>query len=159
MLWQIEGDVQGVKRALILIARRLQECPPSDKNRTLGSSKTVEAVPHQSLMDLYANPPQRNPALPAASTSSSYVSGFDPLSFEIAHVAPVEVKPLQQEVSFKILCPVDKVGGVIGRGGSIVKALENETGASISVGPIIFGCDERLITVTASEVLFFHPFY
>ncbi|KAK4795383.1 hypothetical protein SAY86_013377 [Trapa natans] len=145
---EIEGDVQGVKKALILIARRLQECPPSDKSRTLSSRKIVEDVSVQSLTDLYADPLQRNPSITATSTSSSYASGFDPFPFE---VAPVEARPLQQEVTFKILCPVDKAGGVIGRGGSIVKALENETGASISVGPIISGCDERLITVTAFE--------
>ncbi|KAK4804257.1 hypothetical protein SAY86_004074 [Trapa natans] len=148
---EIEGDIQGVRKALILVAGCLQECSPSDKSRTLSSSKTVEAVSVQSLTDFYPDLPQRNPPIPAISTSNSYASGFDPLPFEVAHITPVEAKPLQQEVTFKILCPVDKAGGVIGRGGSIVKALENETGASITVGPIISGCDERLIIVTASE--------
>ncbi|KAL0384399.1 UNVERIFIED_CONTAM: KH domain-containing protein HEN4 [Sesamum radiatum] len=43
------------------------------------------------------------------------------------------------------------VGGIIGKGGSIVKALQTETGASISIGPTIAECDERLITITAME--------
>ncbi|OWM87723.1 KH domain-containing protein HEN4-like isoform X2 [Punica granatum] len=149
---EIEGDVQGVKKALILIARRLQECPSSDKTRTLSSDKTVEAVPNQSLTDFYVDPPQRNPPLPAmTSISNSYNSGFDHLPYEVAQVTPAEVVSPRQEVSFKILCSVDKAGGVIGRGGTIIKALQNETGALISVGPIVPGCDERLITVTASE--------
>ncbi|GFS32732.1 RNA-binding KH domain-containing protein [Actinidia rufa] len=42
-------------------------------------------------------------------------------------------------------------GGVIGKGGTIVRALQNETGASISVGGSVADCDERLITITAME--------
>ena len=57
-----------------------------------------------------------------------------------------------QEVVFKILCSNARVGGVIGRGGSIVKALEEESGASINFGPSVANCDERLITISAKEV-------
>lgn len=44
------------------------------------------------------------------------------------------------------------LGGVIGKGGTIIKALQNETGASITIGATVAECDERLITVAALEV-------
>jgi poly(rC)-binding protein 2/3/4 len=62
-------------------------------------------------------------------------------------------------VVFRILCNNDRVGGVIGKGGNIVTALQNETGATISIGPKVAGCDERLITVTASEVWHYVSFF
>ncbi|KAK6135655.1 hypothetical protein DH2020_030592 [Rehmannia glutinosa] len=46
---------------------------------------------------------------------------------------------------------LQRVGGIIGKGGSIVKAIHNKTGASISIGPAVAECDERLITITAME--------
>lgn len=56
-----------------------------------------------------------------------------------------------EEISFRLLCSNDAIGGVIGRGGSIVKAMENETGTSIRVSPPVRLCDERVITISASE--------
>ncbi|XAR72411.1 hypothetical protein NMG60_11019037 [Bertholletia excelsa] len=50
-----------------------------------------------------------------------------------------------------LLCPSDKVGGIIGKGGTIVKALQKEAGALITVGPTLDGCYERLITIAAIE--------
>nr|KYP61193.1 KH domain-containing protein At4g18375 family [Cajanus cajan] len=55
------------------------------------------------------------------------------------------------EVTFKILCSNDRVGAIIGKGGSIVKALQNESGATISFGPSVDACEDRLVTITASE--------
>ncbi|KAJ6288293.1 hypothetical protein OIU76_024308 [Salix suchowensis] len=44
-------------------------------------------------------------------------------------------------------------GSVIGTGGSIVRALQNETGASITFAPPITNSDDRLVTVSAMENL------
>ncbi|XP_058227967.1 KH domain-containing protein HEN4-like [Rhododendron vialii] len=57
------------------------------------------------------------------------------------------------EFSMKILCPVGKIGGVIGTGGSNVKQLETETGASVHVGDASAVLDERVIRVSSLEVL------
>ncbi|KAM1759951.1 KH domain-containing protein HEN4-like isoform X1 [Malus sylvestris] len=145
---EIEGDILAVKKALIAVSGCLQECPPVDKTRM--SVSRPEAVPRETLPDLRLDHlSQRNSMLNLASNSMSYVSGVRPSSREAERIPTLETK--QQEVSFRILCANDKIGGVIGRGGSIVRALQNETGAAISVAASVAECDERLITVSASE--------
>ncbi|MCD7454761.1 hypothetical protein HAX54_025998 [Datura stramonium] len=52
-----------------------------------------------------------------------------------------------------ILCTKDKVGAIIGKGGTIVRALQNDSGASIVVGPNVAECNERMITIFAFENL------
>ncbi|KAF8032066.1 hypothetical protein BT93_D1086 [Corymbia citriodora subsp. variegata] len=152
---EIEGEVHGVKKALVAVSGRLQECPPADripdKSWTTGG-RTLDSLSLQTFPDFYVDLPQHNPGLPSMPSGAvSYGAGVHPLAVEVERAPAIEVKALQQEVSYKILCSNDRVGGVIGRGGSIVKALQNESGASISVGPPVAESGERLITITASE--------
>ncbi|KAK9943033.1 hypothetical protein M0R45_008658 [Rubus argutus] len=116
---EIEGDILAVKKALIAVSGRLQDCPPVEKTRMTGS-RPIEAVPRETLSDIRVDHvSQRNSMITSLPSSSmGYASG---------------------------------VGGVIGKGGAIVRALQNETGATISVGGSVAECDERLITITASE--------
>lgn len=51
---------------------------------------------------------------------------------------------------YRILCPSRKIGGVIGKGGSIVKALREETQAKITVADSVPGSDERVIIIYSS---------
>ncbi|KAK4847116.1 hypothetical protein QYF36_025711 [Acer negundo] len=221
---EIEGDVLAVKKALIAVSRRLQDCPPVDKTRIIGS-RPHEAIPQESILRSHESFPQeiirrpleamphdtthkpleavsqetlwrpieayfpettrrpfeavpletlrrpfgavsqetlpdlrvdllsqRNQVLSTTPSSAiSYASGVHPISLESDRAHPLETKLQQLEVSFRILCSNDRVGGVIGKGGIIIKALQSETGASIAVGATVAECDERLITVTASE--------
>lgn len=77
-------------------------------------------------------------------------SGFGPDSFDRG--PPMRGGEAPSEFSMKILCPVGKIGGVIGRGGSNVKQLETETGASVHVGDPSAELDERVIRVSCFEV-------
>lgn len=149
---EIEGDIFSVKKALIAVSGRLQDCTLVDKTRMTGS-RPLEAVPYETLPDLHLDHlSQRNSMLTSLPSSSmSYASGVRPSSIEAERIPTLETKMVQQEVTFKILCANDRVGGVIGKGGAIVRALQNETGAAISIGPSVAECDERLITVAASE--------
>ncbi|XP_008237250.1 PREDICTED: KH domain-containing protein At4g18375-like [Prunus mume] len=149
---EIEGDIFSVKKALIAVSGRLQDCTLVDKTRMTGS-RPLEAVPYETLPDLHLDHlSQRNSMLNSLPSSSmSYASGVRPSSIEAERIPTLETKMVQQEVTFKILCANDRVGGVIGKGGAIVRALQNETGAAISIGPSVAECDERLITVAASE--------
>ncbi|KAM1890959.1 hypothetical protein ACFX14_034295 [Malus domestica] len=145
---EIEGDILAVKKALVAVSGCLQDCPPIDKTRMTGSRP--EAVPRETLPDLRLDQlSQRNSMLNLPISSMSYATGVRPSSIEAERIPTLETK--QQEVSFRILCANDRIGGVIGRGGSIVRALQNETGASISIAASVAECDERLITVSASE--------
>lgn len=78
-------------------------------------------------------------------------SGFGPDSFDRG--PPMRGGEAPSEFSMKILCPVGKIGGVIGRGGSNVKQLETETGASVHVGDPSAELDERVIRVSCFEAL------
>ncbi|KAK9271562.1 hypothetical protein L1049_001923 [Liquidambar formosana] len=51
---------------------------------------------------------------------------------------------------YRILCPARKIGGVIGKGGGIVKALREETQAKITVADSVPGSDERVIIIYSS---------
>uniref|UniRef100_A0A1J3F5S2 KH domain-containing protein n=2 Tax=Noccaea caerulescens TaxID=107243 RepID=A0A1J3F5S2_NOCCA len=53
----------------------------------------------------------------------------------------------RDDTVFRYLCPVKKIGSVIGRGGDIVKQLRTETRSKIRIGEAIPGCDERVITI------------
>ncbi|XP_022772071.1 KH domain-containing protein At4g18375-like [Durio zibethinus] len=52
----------------------------------------------------------------------------------------------------RVLCPWRKIGGVVGKGGNIVKALREETEAKIRVGDLVLGCDERVIIIYSSPL-------
>lgn len=56
-------------------------------------------------------------------------------------------RPHVSETVYRILCQSKKIGGVIGKGGSIVKALREDTQAKISIAETVPGSDERVITI------------
>ncbi|KAK9281134.1 hypothetical protein L1049_004027 [Liquidambar formosana] len=58
---------------------------------------------------------------------------------------------LEEEVVFKLLCQLDKVGSLIGKGGSIIRSLQNETGASIKIVDAAPDSDERVVLISARE--------
>ncbi|XP_058007269.1 KH domain-containing protein HEN4 isoform X2 [Hevea brasiliensis] len=149
---EIEGDVLAVKKALVAVSRCLQDCQPVDKTRMTGS-KPAEAIPEEPVPEVHVDfLSQRKLVLPNMPSSTTiYASRIPSLSLESDRVPTLNAKPLQQEVVFRILCSNDRVGGVIGKGGTIIKAIQNETGASITIGSTVAECDERLITVTAPE--------
>lgn len=60
---------------------------------------------------------------------------------------------LEEEVVFKVLCPVDKVGNLIGKGGSIIRVMQTETGASIKVADSASDLEERIVVISARENL------
>ncbi|XP_078162152.1 RNA-binding KH domain-containing protein RCF3-like [Carex rostrata] len=51
------------------------------------------------------------------------------------------------ETLFRILCPIRKIGSVLGRGGDIIKSLRAETNAKILVADAVPGSDDRVIVV------------
>lgn len=58
---------------------------------------------------------------------------------------------LEEDVVFKLLCHHEKVGSLIGKGGSVVRALQNETGASIQIVEAGPDSDERVVVISARE--------
>ncbi|XP_010254574.1 PREDICTED: KH domain-containing protein HEN4-like [Nelumbo nucifera] len=149
---EVTGDILAVKKALIAVSRCLQSCPLIDRTQTV-ASRPMETATHGTFPDPHGDLfPQQNSFIPPLSSSSvDYASRSLPLPQEIDKISNLDPKKAQQEVSFRLLCSNDKVGGVIGKGGVIVKALQNETGASISVAASVPESDERVITISAME--------
>jgi poly(rC)-binding protein 2/3/4 len=58
---------------------------------------------------------------------------------------PMSSQPI--ETIYRILCPVKKIGSVLGKGGHIVKALREETKAKIRVADSIPGAEDRVIII------------
>lgn len=65
--------------------------------------------------------------------------------------APPPMKPVVEDTVFRILCPGSKIGSVIGKGGSIIKSLRQETRAKIKIVDAVPGVDERVIIISCSE--------
>ncbi|CAI0448583.1 unnamed protein product [Linum tenue] len=141
---EIEGELIGVKKALVAVSRCLQDSQLFDRTRMTGS-KAVEVVPQEYFPQARLDVLSQHTSLLAATPRGQS------LSLESEKPSNQETRELEAEVSFRILCSSDRVGGVIGKGGSIIQALQNETGASVIIGPTVSDCDERLITVAASE--------
>ncbi|GAB2288857.1 hypothetical protein Dimus_023165 [Dionaea muscipula] len=51
---------------------------------------------------------------------------------------------------YRILCPMRKIGGVIGKAGGIINSLREETKAKISVADLVSGSEERVIMICSS---------
>ncbi|XP_077233986.1 RNA-binding KH domain-containing protein RCF3-like [Tasmannia lanceolata] len=62
---------------------------------------------------------------------------------------PLKITP--GSTVFRVLCPTSKSGSVIGKGGSIVNQIRQETGAKVRVEETVPGCDERIIFIVGSD--------
>ncbi|KAL6546365.1 hypothetical protein OROMI_022086 [Orobanche minor] len=58
-----------------------------------------------------------------------------------------------EELIVKVLCPSDKIGRVIGKGGSSIKSVRRESGARVEVEDPKTNYKECVITVTSTEAL------
>nr|KYP44361.1 KH domain-containing protein At4g18375 family [Cajanus cajan] len=137
---QITGNFTAVKKALLSVSSCLQ-----DNVINSGAFKPCGAAPAQG--DAY---PQRGyapsgPYAPPDHHSRGY-SFPGPESGGPAHRMFME-----EDVVFKLLCHHDKVGSLIGKGGSVVRALQNETGASIQIVEAGPDSDERVVVISARE--------
>eukprot|EP00250_Pteridium_aquilinum_P009151 c18475_g1_i1 orf=338-1951(-) len=59
--------------------------------------------------------------------------------------------PVSEETEYRILCPGDKVGSLIGKGGSIIKALRSECRSKIKVEDLVTGSEERVVLISSSS--------
>ncbi|CAN7131120.1 unnamed protein product [Brassica rapa subsp. narinosa] len=130
---QINGKFSSVKKALLMITSSLQES---------GAPPTWEEC---------SFPP---PGYPPDYHSMEYHQWDHPPNPMAEDVGPFNRPPIvEEEVAFRLLCPADKVGSLIGKGGAVVRALQNETGASIKVSDPTHETEERIVVISARENL------
>ncbi|KAH7445553.1 hypothetical protein KP509_01G014300 [Ceratopteris richardii] len=54
------------------------------------------------------------------------------------------------EIVYRILCPVNKIGILIGKRGSAINALREECRSNIKVEEPVSGCDERVVVISSA---------
>lgn len=62
---------------------------------------------------------------------------------------PFSIGP--DDTVYRYLCPVKKIGSIIGKGGEIVKQLRVDTKSKIRIGETVPDCDERVVTIYSSS--------
>lgn len=130
-LLQIMGEAVAVKKSLVAVAWRLLL-----KRETEGAPKGISSY------EVFPN-------------SIDHSSVARPLSAENDRILHSQEDSSWRIVLFRFLCSVDSAGGVIGSGGKLVKALEEETGASIKFSDFVVTHRERIVTISALEVYHF----
>lgn len=65
---------------------------------------------------------------------------------------PGRMKHSQEMLTFRLLCHDERVGGVIGKGGSIIKTLKQETGCEIKVMEAVSDSEDRIIIISGPAV-------
>ncbi|KAI5084273.1 hypothetical protein GOP47_0000442 [Adiantum capillus-veneris] len=59
--------------------------------------------------------------------------------------------PLPEETEYRLLCPGEKVGSLIGKGGSIIKTLRQECKSKIKVEDLVPGSEERIVLISSAS--------
>ncbi|KAJ6807334.1 KH domain-containing protein HEN4-like [Iris pallida] len=149
---QITGTVDSAKKALQSVSQLLLENPPSDSfpaanppgpsSQPFASNPRPDVISSVNLVPLKGPPPFAN----------RHYEGSDiPPPFSNFHesVASGQISGPPEQLIFRLLCPSDKVGSVIGKGGSIVKKLQHETGCEFKILEITPESDDRMIVISA----------
>ncbi|KAL6996116.1 hypothetical protein U1Q18_006255 [Sarracenia purpurea var. burkii] len=94
---------------------------------------------------------QENPRADAVNSTATRSSGTALHGTGTEYTGASHRMIMEEEVVFKLLCQVDKIGSLIGKGGSVIRALQSETGASIKIADTGPDSDERVVVISARE--------
>ncbi|KAF5190689.1 Rna-binding kh domain-containing protein rcf3 [Thalictrum thalictroides] len=152
-LVQLTGGLEAVRKALQLVSRKLMENPPRDslpptKHSGPSSHPFALANPEAHQPSKYQFPAQ-TPFYSSGSRERADYHLRGPHSTPKYHDTIISSwKRPVPDVTFRLLCHAEKIGGVIGKGGTIVKKIHHETGCDINVldGPL--DSDERVIVIS-----------
>jgi len=144
-LLQISGDPMVVKKALLQVSSRLRDNP--SRSQHLLASSLTQPFPVGSRVGSSSTAPVVGIA-PMVSPYGGYkgdMVGDWPSIYQ-----PRREESSAKEFSLRLLCAAANVGGVIGKGGGIIKQLRQESGAFIKVDSSSVE-DDCIITVSAKE--------
>ncbi|KAF4376709.1 hypothetical protein F8388_025580, partial [Cannabis sativa] len=152
-LIQISGDSLVVKKALYRIASRLHDNP--SRSQHLLTSAVPNVYPSGgSLMGPNTGAPLVGLA-PLMGPYGGYKGDAGDWSRSL-YSAPRD-EASSKEFSIRLVCPTGNIGGVIGKGGTIINQIRQESGAGVKVDSSATEGDDCLITVSAKE--FFEDSY
>lgn len=141
-LVQITGEVDTVRKALQSVCQQLWENPPRDHDLAHGNSS---GPPSHSFGQFHPRPD----AYPPPNRSlADFHSSVPPLIAKYHETGPGRMKPVQEVLSFRLLCHGERVGGIIGKGGTIIKTLQHETSCEIKIMEGVPESEDRIIVVS-----------
>ncbi|KAJ6796438.1 KH domain-containing protein HEN4-like [Iris pallida] len=148
---QITGKVDSAKKALQSVSQHLFENPPRDSfpaaNPPGPSSRPLVSIPRPDVISSANLVPVKGPPFPNRHYDGSEITPPFPNFHE--SVAPGQILGPPEQLIFRLLCSSNKVGSVIGKGGSIVKKLQHETGCEVKILEITPESDDRVIVISA----------
>ncbi|XP_057434838.1 KH domain-containing protein HEN4-like [Lotus japonicus] len=139
---QITGGVEVVRKALQSVSLQLLENPPRD---------------HESLSTNFTGPSSHSSSK-IPSHNRSFAAG--PTDTSVFHSAPSliskfhegaihgRMRPSQEMLTFRLLCPAEKVGNLIGKGGAIIKSVQQETASEIKVIDAVPDSEDCVIVIS-----------
>ncbi|KAH6837924.1 hypothetical protein C2S53_000393 [Perilla frutescens var. hirtella] len=141
-LVQITGSLDSLRKALLSVSQQLLEHVPRYQDpfpvNPVGPS-SYSFAGASTRQDRFP-PPNR----PFHGHGAPYPSGFH--DGEAGFPSRMNFPP--EMITFRLLCDEEKVGGVIGKGGSIVKALQHESGCDIKVLEGTGDAEDRIIIIS-----------
>lgn len=167
---QITGDASAVKKGLLAVSAIMYKFSPKEDislDTTIGeippSIIIPSDVPFYPSSNFYhstdgiVTPSRSVPPVIGATQSVQELHGYDsgnawPLySSSIPVLSGYGGPSRSEELAVRVLCPSDKIGRVIGKGGSTIKNLRQSSGARIDVDDTKKKTDECIITVSSTE--------
>ncbi|PAN13178.1 hypothetical protein PAHAL_2G319300 [Panicum hallii] len=143
-LIHISGSFSQVRKGLLAVSTCLQDNPRPDTSsipmgRPFGPPVSGTGCPPG--MDPHSQRNYLPPPMPDYHTRNyqSNAGALAPRFF------------FEQEIVFRMIILNDMVGSIIGKGGSTIRALQSETGASIKILEPIADSDERVVAISARE--------
>ncbi|XVF36500.1 hypothetical protein REPUB_Repub19eG0063800 [Reevesia pubescens] len=144
-LVQITGEVDAVRKALQSVSQQLIENPPRDHdsfplNTTGQSSHSFGPRPE-------VHPPSNHSF---SSQGAPFAAGLRDVEIHSPlppHI-PGRMMPSLEMLTFRLLCHDERVGGVIGKGGAVIRTLQQETGCEIKVVEAIPDSEDRIIVIS-----------
>lgn len=165
----ISGESEAVKKALFAISAIMYKFSPRED---IPLETTVPEAPPSIIIpsDVPIYPPgglyrNADPILPSRSVPSILGAAHVPdlqgyadrgntwpvYSTGLSLVSGLVGASQSEELVIRVLCPFNKIGRVIGKGGGTIKSVRQASGAQIDVDDTKDNRDECIITVTATE--------
>ncbi|XP_050204112.1 KH domain-containing protein At4g18375 isoform X2 [Mercurialis annua] len=138
----IIGEPAVVRKALYQVATRLHENPSRSQHLLLSSSANM----YQSSGGMFVAPN-------AGGASLMGVYGNYKGNWSSSYYSDQRDEGSSMEFSLRLVCPIGNIGSVIGKGGSIIKQIRQESRASIKVDSSAAEGDDCIIFISAKEHL------
>ena len=144
-LLQLSGTPSLVKKALYVVSSKLYENPIQERaNRPV-------TFPHPTSIPGGGMYPTFHP--PSSIVSIGHFGGRGSGGNAFPARAGRSEGHSEEELMVCILCPNEKIGSMIGKGGSVIRKLREDSSAKIRVCDQVGDADERVIQISAVEVI------